>query len=432
MSAMFGTLACFSADHRPINLPASDSGLMTMTDHSLNPTHDSLVSPSVTRLPWAALLALAMAVFLTILTEALPAGLLPLMSSDLQVSPTLVGQLITVYAVGSLLAAIPLTALTRNWRRRPLLLIAIGGFAVVNSVTAFSTDYGLTLVSRFFAGVFAGLLWSLLAGYASRLVPEPLRGRAIAVAMVGTPLALSIGIPAGTLLGSAIGWRWAFAIMSLLSLLLVVWARLSLADFPGQSSQQRLSIRQVLVLPGIRPVLLTTLMFVLAHNILHTYIAPLLEPAGLSGHIDRVLLAFGVAALAGIWLVGVLIDRWLRELVLISIVLFMLTALAWAINGENGQLIYLYVMVWGVAFGGAATLFQTASAITGGAAADVSQSMIVTVWNLGIAAGGIVGGLLLQELGVQSFNGVVGLLLIVALLISASAHRAGFPSSKRP
>ncbi|PHN33697.1 MFS transporter [Pseudomonas sp. ICMP 561] len=398
-----------------------------MTDNTLN-----LIDKSdVERLPWTALLALAMAGFLTILTEALPAGLLPLMSADLKVSPTLVGQLITVYAVGSLLAAIPLTALTRNWRRRPLLLIAIGGFAVVNSITALSDDYGVTLVSRFFAGVFAGLLWSLLAGYASRLVPEHLRGRAIAVAMVGTPLALSIGIPAGTLLGSVIGWRWAFGIMSLLSLGLVIWARLSLADFPGQTQQQRLSIRQVFVLPGIRPVLLTTLMFVLAHNVLYTYIAPLLEPAGLSEQIDRVLLAFGVAALGGIWLVGVLIDRWLRELVLISIALFLLTAFAWALNGESSQLIYLYVIIWGLAFGGAATLFQTASAITGGAAADVSQSMIVTVWNLGIAGGGLAGGLLLQSFGVQSFNWLVCLLLIGALVVSASANRAGFPSSRQ-
>jgi len=398
-----------------------------MTDNSLDLTEQTPAN----RLPLMALLALAMAGFLTILTEALPAGLLPLMSADLQVSPTLVGQLVTAYAVGSLLAAIPLTAATRHWRRRPLLLIAIGGFAVVNSITAWSTDYWLTLASRFCAGIFAGLLWSLLAGYASRLVPEHLRGRAIAVAMVGTPLALSIGIPAGTLLGSAIGWRWTFAIMSVLSLILVIWARLSLADFPGQHQQQRQSIRQVFVMPGIRPVLLTTLTFVLAHNTLYTYIAPLLEPAGLAAQVDRVLLAFGVAALLGIWLVGILIDRWLRELVLISIGLFLLTAIAWALNGENGQLIYLYVMLWGIAFGGAATLFQTASAITGAEAADVSQSMIVTVWNLGIAGGGLIGGLLLQGYGVQSFNWLVALLLIVALLISASAHRAGFPATRQ-
>lgn len=398
-----------------------------MTADTLHLTQDSPGTDQAAPLPWVALLALAMAGFLTILTEALPAGLLPLMSADLRVSQTLIGQLVTAYAAGSLLAAIPLTSLTRRWRRRPLLLIAIGGFAVVNCITAWSADYGLTLVSRFCAGVFAGLLWSLLAGYASRLVPEHQRGRAIAVAMVGTPLALSIGIPAGTLLGSTIGWRWAFTIMSLASLMLVVWARLCLKGFPGQNQQQRVPIRAVFVLPGVRPVLMTTLTFVLAHNILYTYIAPLLIPAGLSAQIEWVLLAFGLAAMAGIWLTGVLIDRWLRELVLISIVLFLTAALAWAVNGQSGGLIYLYVMVWGAAFGGAATLFQTASANAGAAAADVSQSMIVTVWNLGIAGGALVGGVLLQHFGVWAFNWAVCLLLVAALIISASARGAGFP-----
>lgn len=173
-------------------------------------------------LPLGDLLALASAGFITILTEAMPAGLLPQMSEGLSVSPALVGQLVTLYALGSLLAAIPLTLLTRSWRRRPLLLLAIGGFALVNSVTALSSHYGLTLAARFCAGVFAGLLWALLAGYASRMVAPHLQGRAIAVAMLGAPLALSLGVPAGTLLGTAIGWRLSFAIMSGLTLVLLV------------------------------------------------------------------------------------------------------------------------------------------------------------------------------------------------------------------
>ena len=148
-------------------------------------------APHAEPLPLAGLLALACAGFITILTEAMPAGLLPQIGAGLGVSQALVGQLVTLYALGSLLAAIPLTLLTRGWRRRPLLLIAIGGFALVNSVTAFSSHYGLTLAARFFAGVFAGLLWALLAGYASRMVAPHLQGRAIAMAMLGAPLALS-------------------------------------------------------------------------------------------------------------------------------------------------------------------------------------------------------------------------------------------------
>lgn len=366
-------------------------------------------------LPLGGLLALACAGFITILTEAMPAGLLPQMSEGLGVSPALIGQLVTVYALGSLLAAIPLTLLTRGWRRRPLLLLAIGGFALVNSITALSSHYGLTLAARFFAGVFAGLLWALLAGYASRMVAPHLQGRAIAVAMVGAPLALSLGMPAGTFLGTTVGWRLSFAIMTGLTLVLLIWARLLLPDFAGEQADKRLGLRQVLGLPGIRPVLWVTFAYVLAHNILYTYIAPLLVPAGIEGDIDQVLLVFGLSALLSIWLVGLLIDRWLRLLVLISCLLFGLLALALAFWIDSPIVIYSTVAVWGLAFGGLPTLLQTALAKSAGESADAAQSMLVTVWNLGIAGGGLAGGLLLQSWGVVAFPWAVALLMLLAL-----------------
>ncbi|TFY90309.1 MFS transporter [Pseudomonas kairouanensis] len=375
----------------------------------------SLVSAPSDRLPLGSLLALACAGFITILTEAMPAGLLPQMGEGLRVSPALVGQLVTLYALGSLLAAIPLTLLTRGWRRRPLLLLAIGGFALVNSVTAVSSHYGITLTARFFAGAFAGLLWALLAGYASRMVAPHLQGRAIAVAMLGAPLALSLGVPAGTFLGSVVGWRLSFAIMTGLTLVLLMWARWQLPDFAGQPTEKRLGLRQVLSLPGIRPVLWVTFTYVLAHNILYTYIAPMLVPAGIAADIDKVLLLFGLAALVSIWLVGLLIDRWLRLLVLVSCALFGSLALALAAWISSPWVVYIAVAVWGLAFGGLPALLQTALAKAAGDSADAAQSMLVTVWNLGIAGGGLVGGLLLQSWGVIAFPWAVVVLMLLAL-----------------
>lgn len=414
MSDKFGTLACFSAAHSALLCQ-----LAFLHGHSaMNNSPAINDCPSATRrdvLPLGGLLALASAGFITILTETMPAGLLPQMSAGLGVSPALAGQLVTLYALGSLLAAIPLTVLTRGWRRRPLLLIAIGGFALVNSVTAFSSHYGLTLVARFLAGVFAGLLWALLAGYASRMVAPHLQGRAIAVAMLGAPLALSLGVPAGTFLGSVVGWRLSFASMTGLTLLLLIWARWQLPDFAGEHSKTRLGLRQVLSLPGIRPVLWVTLTYVLAHNILYTYIAPLLAPAGLAADIDRVLLVFGLAALLSIWLVGALIDRWLHALLVISCALFGLIALALGFWADSPAVIYSAVAVWGLAFGGLAALLQTALAKAAGASADTAQSMLVTVWNLGIAGGGLAGGVLLQGWGVGAFAWAVALLMLLAL-----------------
>jgi predicted MFS family arabinose efflux permease len=376
------------------------------------------------KLPLAALLALALAGFITILTEALPAGLLPQISAQLQISEALAGQWVTIYALGSLAAAIPLTVATQGMRRRPLLLAAIAGFAVANGVTTFSSSYTLTMVARLLAGVSAGLLWALLAGYAARMVSAPLKGRAIAVAMVGTPLALSLGVPAGTLLGNLVGWRWCFGLMSVLALLLMAWVRVKVPDFPGQPAGKRLPLRHVLALPGIRAVLWVVLTFVLAHNILYTYIAPYLAMAGMAERTDRVLLVFGMASLMGIWGVGLLIDRHLHRLTLGSTLLFAVAALALGAAAHQPAAVYGAVAAWGLAFGGAATLFQTTLAKAAGDAADVAQSMLVTAWNLAIAGGGIGGGLLLDRFSAGAFSPAM-LALLLAALAAAWAQGAG-------
>lgn len=390
-----------------------------------------MTSATQDRMPLASLLALAMAAFITILTEALPAGLLPQMARGLAVSEAWVGQTVTIYAIGSLVAAIPLIAATQGMRRRPLLLAAIAGFAIANTVTTLSTSYALTMVARFLAGVSAGLLWALLAGYAARMVPEHQQGRAIAIAMVGTPLALSLGVPAGTFLGDLVGWRMCFGIMSLLALMLMVWVRLKVPDFAGQAVGKRLSLRHVFTLPGIRPVLFVVLAFVLAHNILYTYIAPFLVMAGMVDRTDLVLLVFGITSLLGVWIIGVLIDQYLRALTLASTVLFGLSALVLGMAGTEPIAVYAAVGAWGLAFGGAATLFQTALAKTAGDAADVAQSMLVTAWNTAIAGGGIVGGVLLDRLGVGAFSPALLMLLLATLLVAWSARHHGFPVSVR-
>lgn len=397
-----------------------------MSGHALDPTAVP-VADAATRLPLGGLLALACAGFITILTEALPAGLLSPMSADLGVSRALVGQLVTIYALGSLVAALPMTALTRRWPRRPLLLTAIAGFVVVNTITAMSHHYGVMLVARFCAGISAGLLWSLVAGYASRMVVPQLQGRAIAVAMVGTPLALSLGIPAGTLLGQTIGWRWAFALMSILSVGLLVWARLALPPLPAPGLAAQQPLGSVLRLRGMRTALLTMFLYVLAHNVLYTYIEPFAALSGAAAWLDRLLLVFGVAALGGIWITGLLVDRWLRELVIASTVAFALSAVAFGLWPGSTWVLVAGTVVWGISFGGVATQFQTAVARRADEAGDIAQSFVVTGWNLAIALAGILGGVMLETVGERWLPAILLVLLLATLVVVLRQPRAWEP-----
>ncbi|MGJ7529662.1 MFS transporter [Variovorax sp. GB1P17] len=383
------------------------------------------------RLPVWRLLAFTMAGFLAIMTETMPAGLLPQIGAGLGVSEGLAGQLVTLYALGSVVAAIPVIAITRSWRRRPLFLLAIGGLLVFNTLTALSTHYALTLAARFVAGMAAGLIWGLLAGYARRMVPHHLQGRALAVVGVGQPIALSLGVPLGAWLGALSDWRGVFWIMSALALALLVWVRFGVPDFAGQEAHQRQPVARIFTTPGIRPVLFVILAWILAHNILYTYIAPFLASVGLGDRVGTVLLVFGVSSIVGIWITGLWVDRWLRALTLLSLAAFAIAALVLGIGSGSAAVVFAGVVAWGLTFGGAPTLLQTATADAAGDGADVAQSMLVTVFNLAVAGGGVVGGVLLEVAGPASFSWAMAGLALLALAVAWQARAHGFRTGSR-
>jgi predicted MFS family arabinose efflux permease len=373
------------------------------------------------------LLALTTAAFVTVLTEALPAGVLPGMSAGLGVGESAAGQAVTVYALGTALTAIPLSAATAAWPRKRLLLAGVGGFAVANTVTALSADYPLTMVARFVAGVAAGVVWALLAGYARRLAPPDNQGRAIAIVMAGIPLALSLGIPAGTFLGGLFGWRSAFGVMSAIAVVLLAWIAAAVPDQPGQAGG-RVPVLRTLTVPGVVPVLAVTLVFVLAHTVLYTYVAAFLGHAGMGDAVDVVLLVFGVASMAGIWVVGARIDRALRMLTVVSTILVAVAATLLAVFAGSPVLVYAAVALWGLGWGGVPTLLQTAAGNAGGEAADNAQAMLVTLWNAAMAAGGVLGGVLLDAAGPASFPWTLLALLVPVLAVVVGARRHGFPA----
>ncbi|MFE6776734.1 MFS transporter [Streptomyces sp. NPDC057702] len=389
---------------------------------------ETLPSSSITnaRLPLAGLLALATTGFITLLTETMPAGVLPEMSRDLGVSESTAGQSVTVFAIGAILAAIPLTQATIGWPRRHLLLVAIAGLAIANTVTALSGNFALTLAARCLGGIVGGLLWALLAGYAVRMVPSHQRGKAMAIAMGGAIVALSVGVPAAAFLAKLVEWRYAFGIMTVLTLALIVWVIAAVPDFPGQPKGSRLPLTRTLRIPGVAPVLFVTLTFVLAHSILYTYIASFLKPLDMAGQVDAVLLTFGLVSLVSIWIAGALVHRCLRLLMILACVLFAACALLLGIFSGVPALVYASVALWGLAFGGTSTLLQTAVAEAAGDAGDVAQALLTTGWNVGIAGGGIIGGLVLSGLDASWLSWVTLALLVPALTTVLAAHRYGF------
>lgn len=409
---------------------------MTSTEPSVgtappdSPTRDAPPAEAA-KLPMAALLALAVAVFITSLTETLPAGLLPAMSDTLHTSESAVGQTVTIYALGTVLTTIPLSAATAGWRRKRLLMASMAAFAVANTVTALSVNYPLTLVGRFLAGVAAGLAWALLAGYARRMVAPHQEGRAIAIAMAGIPVALSLGVPAGTFLGKVANWQAAFLAMTGLTVLLLVWIAAIVPDYPGQAAGGKIPVRSTLRVPGVTPVLFVMLVFVLAHTILYAYIASFLDDIGMGDQTDAALLVFGVASLVSIWVVGSYISAHLRALTIASTLLVGLAVAVLGAFSGTDALVYVAAALWGLGWGGVPTLLQTAAGQAGGEAADAAQAILVVLWNVAMAGGGIAGGLVLQAVGVSPFPWIVLALLVPVFVVVLASRAHGFPGRNR-
>ena len=402
-----------------------------MTATTNTPTGTSAIgTEKQDRLPINALIGLFFAGFVGVLTEVLPAGLLPEMSHTLHSSIAATGQTVTLYALATAVAAIPLNRLTSNWSRKSVIQVALLTVTIANLLTGLSSNYWLTLATRVLAGLSTALIWPSLAGYAARLSPESKQGRAITIAMAGIPVSLAFGIPLATAITSFTGWQVAFYGSAVVTLLVMLWMFFTLPNLPGLPLDQRHKFSQVLVMPGVRVILLTLAGFMVAHYMMYTYITDFLNLAGMGGQTGWVLFVFGVASVLSVFVVGMFIDRHLRKLVVASTVLLAASALVMAVLTGLPVVIYVAAATWGLVYGSSATLFMAAIINASGPAAHVGQSMVTLVFSISIGLGGLVGGVVVDALGTKSIMWTALALLAAAAVLAIGGKKHAFPARK--
>lgn len=368
--------------------------------------------------------------FILIATETMPAGLLPQIAGGLDTAEGIAGQLVSAYALGTVVLTIPAVALTRGMRRKPVFLVGILGFILANTITAISPNIALTLGARFAAGAFSGLLWGMLAGYARRITPADLAGRALAIASIGTPLGLAIGTPVGSWVGATFGWRWSFGALTGLAVLTVVLALALVPDAPGQRAESQIPMAKVFAIPGVSIILVVIFAWMLAHNTVYTYIASYLQSANISLSVDVALLAFGASALIGIWITGALIDRAPRPLLLASLTLFITAGVVFFFGAHSTAAVVTALILWGIAFGGAAPQLQTAISEASGENADVANSLLGVAFNVAIFSAGVLGALLITAVDGMALPVLMVVLGATALTIVFIARLSAFPARR--
>ena len=381
---------------------------------------------AVQRLPLVTLIGLATIGFVLVAMETMPAGLLPVIAAGLNTSEGSVGLLVSAYALGTVIVTIPAISLTRRMRRKPLLLTALAGLILANSITAVSTDVGVALLSRFVAGSFSGVLWGMLAAYGLKISPPRRGGLALAIVSTGAPIGFALGTPLGSWLGTTFDWRWAFAGLTIVALVAGTLLALVAPDAPGQTGRTRLPVLRVLRLPGIVVILAVIFAWMLAHNTIYTYISPYLRTTGSSLTVDVQLLVFGIASIGGIILTGALLDRFPRSLLHGSLILFVAAAVILLVFHTSTPAIIGATIVWGATFGGASAQLQSFLTRAGGDESDVANSFLPVAFNVAIFVAGILGAGLLTVLDGLVLPVVMIVFGAAALLLTFYGRRSAF------
>ncbi|KEF05905.1 hypothetical protein ADK78_23285 [Kitasatospora aureofaciens] len=344
----------------------------------------------------AGLAVLATMTFVVVTTEMLPVGLLTLISDDLGAARSRVGLLVTVYAFTVGLTAAPLTTWTAGWPRKRL-FVAVGAVFFLGTVLCgLAVNYPMLAIGRLVCGTAHGVFWSIVAGYAAALAGPEHAGRATSIVFAGNSAALVLGVPLGTALGGAVGWRGAFCAVAALGLGALAAALWLLPGIPERRASRSSSLSGVLRLPGLRPVVAATALLVLGHFTVYTYVTPLLHDVGAFSEaaIGMLLALYGLAGFLGTWLGGALADRRPQPALLGTIALMAAALLLLGAGIRLQPLAVAAVALWGIAFAALPVSLQASVLRLAGTAPDAASSWYVAAFNLGIGGGALTGGLL--------------------------------------
>jgi len=359
--------------------------------------------------PWVGLLVLAGAIFVSVTSEFLPVGLLPDMAGELDVDKSRIGLLVTIFAGTVVVSTTPLAALTRNYSRKYLVVIVLLVVATGNVLAAIAPSYEILVGARVIGGLAHGLFWAVVGAYAAHLVPKHQIGRAVAITSGGGTAAFVLGVPLGTALGHALGWRLAFATIGVI---VVVLAILVLRFLPAvdhrvtlKTGEIALPMRKDRSIPGVAILCIIIVVVMTGHNLFYTYIAPwLTEVGGFPSSSTAILLfLFGGAGAVGLVLAGLVSDRFPLGGMTVATIVVAIAVLTMALVSQSQVVIVAALVVWGIAFGGLPAMLQTRMLHTASARLrDLAAAMFTTSFNFAIGFGALVGGLLLDAIGIVS------------------------------
>lgn len=373
-----------------------------------------------------ALLALTLSAFAIGTTEFVIVGLVPTIAADLGVSLPSAGLLISLYALGVAIGAPVLTALTGRWNRKSVLLTLMALFVIGNLLAWQAPSYETLVIARILTGLAHGVFFSIGSTIATSLVTKDKEASAIAIMFTGLTVALVTGVPLGTWIGQELGWRATFLIVSILGLIALIGSSILVPSNLKQPMPAKLSEQlNVLTQPRLLLVYAMTAVGYGGTFVAFTYLAPILEQVSgfESSSIGLIMLVYGVSvAFGNIW-GGKLADK-LGPIKALNIIFTALALVLFAFTFTAGNQIgaILTVLIWGAfAFGNVPGLqvyvVQLAEKYVSNAV-DVASGLNIAAFNIGIAIGSIIGGMVVDGMELIDTAWIGAMIVVLAMILT--------------
>ncbi|MFC0524654.1 MFS transporter [Pontibacillus salicampi] len=364
---------------------------------------------------------LTIVAFIVGMVELIIGGILDLVAIDLDVTVGQAGLLISIFSVVFAIAGPLLLAATSNVERKKLTQWSLVVFFIGNVIAIIAPSYSVLMAARVIAAASGALLVVLCVTLASNIASEAYRGRAIGLVFMGISGSLVLGVPFGLMLGNAFGWRAPFILIAFLTIICIAGVYFFMEEFAPRPSIPIREQLKTLKQSKLFFAQLTSLLFLAGHLTLYGYLTPFLKTTlGLNGTwVSIVYLIFGVAAVMGGGIGGMLADRFGTKISIIGIIsVFALTMFVIPYTTFSLPVFLVVMVIWSMLSWAVTPAQQSYLIESAPHSSDIQQSLNNSALHFGIAIGSFIGSVVIEQSAVE-YNATIGAMFIVLALGAA-------------